>query len=191
MEALLYFIRDGLSGTHYFIYAFICFILLFAIIGYLFKQKYAKVEFKLATSQPATPQLSKKELKKAAKEAKKKGKGQVATPVAAPVQAVQQTVVQPQTQVVRQQPVQQVQQIQQVQQPASAVPPTPVKLTQAQTIQSPQTVVQQTVVQTPVQNVAPATGLQQPTTLPNLNQAVAAPQVQTPQASATVPEVIS
>ena len=74
MEALLYFIRDELSGTHYFIYAFICFILLFAIIGYLFKQKYAKVEFKLATSQPTPTQVSKKDKKKAAKEAKKKGK---------------------------------------------------------------------------------------------------------------------
>ncbi len=50
MDEFLYFIRDYLSGTHYFIYSFICFVLLFAIVGYLFKQKYAKVEFKLKTS---------------------------------------------------------------------------------------------------------------------------------------------
>lgn len=182
METFLYFIRDELSGTHYFIYAFICVVLLFAIIGYLFKQKYAKVEFKLATSQPVTPQPSKKELKKAAKEAKKKGKnkGTVVTSVVAPAQAVQPRVVQ--TQVVHQQPVQQVQQ---VQQPTSLIPPTPVKLTKTQPIQA-QVAGQPTVAQTPVQSVAPTTGLQQPTTLPNLNQPVA-----TPQESATIPEIIN
>ena len=51
MDVILYSIRDGLVGTHYFIYAFILSILMFSIIGYLFKQKYAKFDIKLETSQ--------------------------------------------------------------------------------------------------------------------------------------------
>ena len=51
MDIVLYYIRDNLVGTHYFIYAFILFFLMFSIIGYLFKQKYAKFDIKLATSQ--------------------------------------------------------------------------------------------------------------------------------------------
>lgn len=51
MEIILYYIRDHLVGTHYFIYAFILLFLMFSIIGYLFKQKYAKYDIKLATSQ--------------------------------------------------------------------------------------------------------------------------------------------
>ena len=52
MDIILYFFRDKITGTYYFIYAFICLMLMFAIIGYLYKQKYAKVEVKLNTSQP-------------------------------------------------------------------------------------------------------------------------------------------
>jgi len=52
MDIILYFFRDKITGTYYFIYAFICLMLMFAIIGYLYKQKYAKVEIKLNTSQP-------------------------------------------------------------------------------------------------------------------------------------------
>lgn len=52
MNAILYFFRDTISGTYYFIYCFVCLLLMFSIIGYLFKQKYAKVEIKLNTSQP-------------------------------------------------------------------------------------------------------------------------------------------
>ena len=51
MQDVLYYIRDHLVGTHYFIYAFILFFLMFSIIGYLFKQKYGKYEIKLKTSQ--------------------------------------------------------------------------------------------------------------------------------------------
>ena len=53
MEIILYFFRDTISGIHYFIYAFVCLFLMFSIIGYLFKQKYAKVEIKLKSSQPS------------------------------------------------------------------------------------------------------------------------------------------
>lgn len=53
MEIILYFFRDTISGVHYFIYAFVCLFLMFSIIGYLFKQKYAKVEIKLKSSQPS------------------------------------------------------------------------------------------------------------------------------------------
>ena len=48
----LYYIRDHLTGTHYIIYSIIMNILMFALIGYLFKQKYGKYDIKLATSQP-------------------------------------------------------------------------------------------------------------------------------------------
>ena len=51
MDIILYFFRDKIVGTYYFIYAFLCLFLMFSIIGYLFKQKYAKLEVKLNTSQ--------------------------------------------------------------------------------------------------------------------------------------------
>ena len=51
MQELLYYIRDNLVGTHYFIYAFILLFFMFALVGYLFKQKYGKYEIKLNTSQ--------------------------------------------------------------------------------------------------------------------------------------------
>ena len=51
MDQLLYYIRDNLVGTHYFIYAFILFFLMFSLIGHLFKQKYAKYDIKIAGSQ--------------------------------------------------------------------------------------------------------------------------------------------
>ena len=51
MQNFLYYIRDNLVGTHYFIYAFILLFLMFALVGYLFKQKYGKYEIKLNTSQ--------------------------------------------------------------------------------------------------------------------------------------------
>ena len=53
MDFILYFIRDSLSGTVYFIYTFILLMCIFAIIGYMLKQKYGKLEIKLATSQSA------------------------------------------------------------------------------------------------------------------------------------------
>ncbi len=56
MDILLYYIRDNLTGTHYFIYAFILFFFMFSIIGYLFKEKYAKLEIKLDTSQKSKEQ---------------------------------------------------------------------------------------------------------------------------------------
>ena len=54
MDNFLYYIRDNLVGLHYFIYAFILLFFMFAIIGYLFKQKYAKFDIKLNTSQQKT-----------------------------------------------------------------------------------------------------------------------------------------
>lgn len=51
MDIILYFFRDEISGMYYFIYAFLCLFFMFAIIGYLFKQKYGKLEIKLNTSQ--------------------------------------------------------------------------------------------------------------------------------------------
>ena len=52
MNAILGFFRNTLSGTYYVIYCLVLLTFLFAIVGYLYKQKYAKVEFKLTTSQP-------------------------------------------------------------------------------------------------------------------------------------------
>lgn len=52
MNGILYFFRDKITGIHYIMYAFVCFFLMFSIIGYLFKQKYAKLEIKLNTSKP-------------------------------------------------------------------------------------------------------------------------------------------
>ena len=50
MDVVLYFFRDTISGMHYVLYALFLLILLFAIIGYLFKQKYGKLEIKFDTS---------------------------------------------------------------------------------------------------------------------------------------------
>lgn len=64
MEELLYYIRDNLVGTHYFIYAFFLLFLMFAIIGYLFKQRYAKYQIILNNSQNAVEE----EIKRTKKE---------------------------------------------------------------------------------------------------------------------------
>ncbi len=139
----MYFIRDKISGTHYFIYAFICFLFLFAIVGYLFKQKYAKIEFKLGTGGQQAAPPTKKDLKKASKNAKKKGKSKGGTPAnALPVNNQQPVALQPQ-------------------------------VSQTQTIQQPQT-----------------GGLQQPTSLPNLNQTTPSVQTSPTQASNGIPEII-
>lgn len=61
MEVILYFFRDSISGIYYVMYAFVCLFLMFSIIGYLFKQKYAKVELKLNSSQPGTKEKTKKQ----------------------------------------------------------------------------------------------------------------------------------
>ena len=52
MDIILYYIRDNIVSVHYFIYAFVCLFLMFAIIGYLFKQKYAKLTINVSSSQP-------------------------------------------------------------------------------------------------------------------------------------------
>ena len=52
MDIILYYIRDNLVSVHYFLYAFVCLFLMFAIIGYLFKQKYAKLTINVGSSQP-------------------------------------------------------------------------------------------------------------------------------------------
>ncbi len=83
MDTILYFFRDQIISVHYFIYAFVILILIFAIIGYLYKQKYAKVEIKLATSQAnvskaienkSNIKLDRKNAKKLAKAQKKQAK---------------------------------------------------------------------------------------------------------------------
>ena len=61
MEVILYFFRDSISGIYYVMYAFVCLFLMFSIIGYLFKQKYAKVELKLNSSQPVSKEKTKKQ----------------------------------------------------------------------------------------------------------------------------------
>ena len=65
METILYFFRDSISGVYYFMYAFVCLMLMFSIIGYLFKQKYTRVELKLNSSQgqPNLETKNKKEQK--------------------------------------------------------------------------------------------------------------------------------
>lgn len=50
MDIILYFFRDTISGTYYFMYAFVCLLLMFSLIGYLFKDKYAKVTINLGTN---------------------------------------------------------------------------------------------------------------------------------------------
>ena len=49
---IIAFFRNTISGAYYVIYVIVLSIFLFAMVGYLFKQKYAKVEFKLSTVQP-------------------------------------------------------------------------------------------------------------------------------------------
>ena len=61
MQGILYFFRDRIDGIHYFMYASVCLLLIFAIYGYLAKQKYAKVEIKLNSSQPGTKEKTKKQ----------------------------------------------------------------------------------------------------------------------------------
>lgn len=53
MQTILYFFRDKIVGVHYFMYAFVCILLVFSIIGYLAKLKYGKVQIKLNSSQPS------------------------------------------------------------------------------------------------------------------------------------------
>ena len=67
-DIIVSFFRDEISGSYYVIYCIVCLTLLFAIIGYLFKQKYGKVEFKLA------PKKEKKIVKNDSKKTKKKDK---------------------------------------------------------------------------------------------------------------------
>lgn len=74
MDVILYFFRDKIVGTHYFIYAFVCLFLMFSIIGYLFKQKYGKLEIILNTSQVKIGKIKEIEPKKTRKEKNKKGK---------------------------------------------------------------------------------------------------------------------
>ena len=61
MDIILYYIRDNLVGTHYFIYTAILLFLMFAIIGYLFKQKYGKLDVVLNTSQTETEKIESSE----------------------------------------------------------------------------------------------------------------------------------
>ena len=52
MDIILYYIRDNIVSVHYFIYAFVCLFLMFSIIVYLFKKKYAKLTINVSSSQP-------------------------------------------------------------------------------------------------------------------------------------------
>lgn len=51
MENFLYFIRDEITSVYYIIYVWVLSFLMFSLIGYLFKKKYAKVEMLVASSQ--------------------------------------------------------------------------------------------------------------------------------------------
>ena len=68
MNGILYFFRDKITGIHYLMYAFGCYFLMFSIIGYLFKQKYSKIEIKLGTSKPQVEDSKDKEVAKSKKE---------------------------------------------------------------------------------------------------------------------------
>ncbi len=72
MNAILGFFRNTLSGTYYVIYCLVLLTFLFAIVGYLYKQKYAKVEFKLTTSQPKKEVVKVADKKTSSKKAKNK-----------------------------------------------------------------------------------------------------------------------
>lgn len=65
MDSILYFFRDTITGTYYFMYAFVCLFLMFSLIGYLFKDKYAKVTINLGVKEEEEPR---KKTKKQAKE---------------------------------------------------------------------------------------------------------------------------
>ena len=133
MEVILYFFRDKITGIHYIMYAFGCYFLMFSIIGYLFKQKYLKVEVKLNTSKTQVEDSKDLEINQGKKK-DKKNKGikdevkVVQTPVVNqtmvnPVPATPQVVTQPQ--MVRQ----------------------PSQLTAGQVVTPPQQVVNQTQIQ--------------------------------------------
>ena len=72
MDIILYFFRDKIVGLHYLMYAFVCLFLMFSIIGYLFKQKYGKLEIILNTSQVKTGKVKEIEPYKTKKEKKLK-----------------------------------------------------------------------------------------------------------------------
>ena len=69
MDIVISFFRDTISGSYYFIYATIGLTLMFAIIGYLYKGKYGKVEFKLTTN--TTEKANEKKEKNSKKDKKK------------------------------------------------------------------------------------------------------------------------
>ena len=126
LDMIISLFRDGLSGTRYIIYVIICSTLLFSIVGYLLKQKYGKVEFKVASS--AATQISKPKKEKKVKTKKEKnskvakGASQVVTPIAQPqTPAASQAVQRPAVQVTQQQVVQAPSPTQ-VQQPVAATP---------------------------------------------------------------------
>ena len=75
MDTILYFFRDKLVGTHYFIYAFILLYLMFALIGYLLKEKYAKYIIMLAGGQEDAMKRKKEKEEQAKQEALKNGEG--------------------------------------------------------------------------------------------------------------------
>ncbi len=170
LDAIISLFRDFLSGTRYIIYVLICLTLLFAIVGYMFKQKYGKVEFKMSTGKPAddqekvpTASPKDKKVKKSKKEKKSKNETkQVApTPQATPnVAAAQKPAVQ------TPQPVLQLAKVplQQSATPATSSP----NVSKATSIQEPTPVAKPPV---QVAQSQPQTGtLQQPTAIPDFGQ---------------------
>ncbi len=73
LNSVLYFFRDNISGVRYFIYTFVGIILIFAIIGYMFKLKYTKygVRINIGNQAPKEPPKSKKEVAKEKKQEEK------------------------------------------------------------------------------------------------------------------------
>ncbi len=60
LDTIIYFFRDSISGIRYFIYAFVGIVLIFAIVGYMYKQKYTKFASVKINVSGSTPQKEEK-----------------------------------------------------------------------------------------------------------------------------------
>ena len=129
LDMIISLFRDGLSGTRYIIYVIICSTLLFSIVGYLLKQKYGKVEFKVAT----LASTAKSPTSKPKKEKKVKNKKDKKSNVVAGAPQAVSPITQTQTPVV-----------------TNPVPSPVVQATQPQVVQTPTPVQQQPASVTPI-----------------------------------------
>jgi len=88
MKDALYFIRDNLVGTHYFLYAFILSIFMFSLVGYLFKKKYGVLNIKMKSSQENVKEENKKINTASKNQAKKESKKEKSTQTTEKAQTV-------------------------------------------------------------------------------------------------------